>query len=279
MKIYHYWLKKKVRLTDEPCLDAVVYGKSNLSEEDALKDLMETAKMIRSRILNGERFIKSEDYVAPIREELLEEISPGNIITRNYYGAEILNTETIIFADVDHKCFKRRYVPGFFGRLFGKKEESEAEYQDRVQTSVINSIKQEWIEKSHIRVYRTHSGYRVLFAGLQIQPGSRECYDLLCYMNSDILYNLLCRKQQCCRARLTPKPGRIKQRSLRLRYPFEAEQTEKINEWIQEYNQKSAQFAVCKLIATYGRNPDVEEQKIIAYHDEKCRAKERLPLA
>ena len=36
MKIYHYWIKKKVRLTDEPGLDAVVYGKSNLSEEDAL---------------------------------------------------------------------------------------------------------------------------------------------------------------------------------------------------------------------------------------------------
>ena len=89
-------------------------------------------------------------------------------------------------------------------------------------------------------------------------------------MKSDSLYVWLCKKQGCCRARLTPKPTRIKQKILRLKYPYAPEDTEKITEWIRVYQEKSGEYSVCKLITTYGPAPMPQDMEVIAYHDQKC---------
>lgn len=281
MKIYRYWVKirKQLNLGVNQPQETVIYGKSNLSEQDAKQNAEEQFRIIQDRINHNEYFSDANDYEVTIKEPMLEEIAPGNIITRNYYGAEILNTETLIIADIDAHDFRSRYVPGFFGRLFGKKEESQIEYESRLTENVLQSLKTEWKEKSHIRVYRTHSGFRIIFSGLDMDTGSRECSKLLNSMKSDWLYVRLCEKQRCCRARLTPKPARIKQKTLRLRFPYEQEDLEKINDWIREYNEKSKAFAVCKLIKTYGRRPTEADSPVIYYHDKKCGIESNFPLA
>ena len=191
MKFYRYWVRIQAPVNFDDDTIAVIYGKSNVSKADAVEDAENIAKAIRKRIAQNEPYQKPDDYEVPIREELLEELSPGNIITRNYYGAEILNTETVIFADIDNTCFPKRYSPGFIGRLFGKKEENKTDYQERIRKSVFDSIKPDWLRKAHIRIYKTHSGYRVLIAGLNIEPGSAECSAMLNGMNSDKLYSVL----------------------------------------------------------------------------------------
>lgn len=279
MKFYRYWVRIEVPINFDDDRKAVICGKSNLSKADALEDAENTVKTIRKRIAQNAPYQKPDDYEVPIKEELLEELAPGNIITRNYYGAEILNTETLIFADIDNTCFPKRYIPGFIGRLFGKKEETKAAYQDRIKAAVFNSIKSEWIRESHIRIYKTHSGYRVLIAGLNIKPGSAECSAILNGMNSDKLYSVLCRKQECCRARLTPKPHRLKLSKFRFKYPYSPNVMGDISFWIQKYQKKSEEFSVCRLLKTFGKEPDEKDLQIIRYHDEKCKVSEQFPLA
>ena len=62
------------------------------------------------------------DYHAdPIREQRLSvhgpEDDPEAIVTRNGYGAKVLNAARVMFVDIDVKPARQ----GFFARLFGKK--------------------------------------------------------------------------------------------------------------------------------------------------------------
>ena len=74
-------------------------------ESEAVREAM---KDIGGRTPEGE-------YEAAIREEVLEEPEPRNAITRNYYGAEVLNSEDTCFVDVD--CVRR---PGRGFRAVGR---------------------------------------------------------------------------------------------------------------------------------------------------------------
>jgi hypothetical protein len=74
-------------------------------ESEAVREAM---KYIGGRTPEGE-------YEAAIREEVLEEPEPRNAITRNYYGAEVLNSEDTCFVDVD--CVRR---PGRGFRAVGR---------------------------------------------------------------------------------------------------------------------------------------------------------------
>ena len=280
MKIFRYMVKRNGYVfANGNRQETATYGVSNQSVEDAELNAQRNLEIIQDRINRNERFSPAEDYEATIREEFLEEIAPGNVTTRNYYGAEILNTESLIFADIDNSDFKKRYVPGFIGRLFGKKAETQEEYQARLRNSVLNAVNPEWKEKAHIRVYQTHSGFRVLFSGLNLPANSKACAGILKQMNSDPLYICLCKKQGCCRARLTPKPTRIRQRIMRLKYPYAPEDLSVISEWVQAYQERSRKYAVCKLIQTYGKDPLPADMEVVAYHDQKCKVGLDLPLA
>ena len=44
---------------------------------------------------------KEHSYYALIREEIIQEIDDQNVISRNHYGAEVLNSENVVFVDCD----------------------------------------------------------------------------------------------------------------------------------------------------------------------------------
>lgn len=58
-----------------------------------------------------------------------------------------------------------------------------------------------------IRVYGTRNGYRLLVESQTLSP-SGAVFELLArHLSCDVTYRRLCQKQNCFRARLTPKPG------------------------------------------------------------------------
>ena len=93
----------------------------------------------------------------------------------------------------------------------------------------------------------------------------------------DQLYMTLCARQNCFRARLTPKPRRMKMKTAqRFPFPYPAEREQERLEWLKEYDHKSEQFQTCLLIGEYGAPLDTP---VIRKHDEICKCSMPLPLA
>src|SRR6478609_2418333 len=131
-----------------------------------------------------------------------------------------------------------------------------------------------------VRVYRTAAGLRVLVTGAAARPSSDRARRLLTELASDPLYVELCATHDSYRARLTPKPFRVGEVALSVRWPFVDEAArEQYEEWVSEYDGRSSGHAVCRLISASGPEPGPDEQRLVALHDERCRVGERLPLA
>lgn len=84
----------------------------------------------------------------------------------------------------------------------------------------------------------------------------------------DPLYTTLCNKQGCFRARLTPKPYRMKMSPYKVnfpRHPGEGVDTE-FQRWLSEYEGISRNFSVCKFIEQIGVRHYID--KVIQIHDE-----------
>src|SRR5262245_58207179 len=98
MKIYKYWTsEKQTILIDGTQQPVTCYGESNISIEDARQQAREKAQKIERKIA-GERHL-FENYEVEIREELLRIIDDHSAITRNRYGAQVLNTENMLILD------------------------------------------------------------------------------------------------------------------------------------------------------------------------------------
>ena len=266
MKLYKFWVKQTGKLTvDNYTFDAQFYGKSDSSVEDAKRDAGEQAKAVQRRI-DGKAESR-ESYDVPIREEIVHRIDDRNLITRNRYGALVLNTENVMFVDIDKPRF------GFFETLFNKpsgsaKEQMVAMVEKRAAKSAYRNL--------GFRLYETQAGVRVIVQGFKTSPVDKNVMKLMADFNADPLYALLCEKQQCYRARLTPKPSRIKCKAQKLIFPrTEAEETAH-RAWVERYEQCAHGFSVCKHIKDLGR---FREESVIRYHDTQTGAREPRPLA
>lgn len=213
-----------------------------------------------------------DDYARPICEEVRETLDEHNLVTRNRYGALVLNSEELLFLDVDR-------VPRSFGELlrslFGMDVPDDAE---RLLARIGKLRREPRYETLSVRVYRTKAGFRLLLA----KPGLRtlrsaEMDRIFRDFGTDWLYAELCRKQQCFRARLTPKPSRVGMSAKRkFRFPYAEAEREAMAAWLAEYEKRSADYAVCRLIAQFGKKftgPAIE------YHDRMTKADRHLPLA
>jgi hypothetical protein len=94
--------------------------------------------------------------------------------------------------------------------------------------------------------------------------------------NCDGLYMTLCHKQNCFRARLTPKPYRMKIRRYKVQYPREGDDAE-LRQWLADYERESRNFDVCRFIEQVGAKHQVND--VIRLHDEITGANYRQPLA
>ena len=266
MRIFKYWVQhSKELIIENKKQPSKVYGGSNISEDDAIKDA-ENKLINAQKIIDGE-LAPDDNYEADIVEEIIEIIDENNIITRNRYGALVLNSKKLMFIDIDE--YTKSVVDIFFRANYTTKQLMLKKIEKIASMSKYSEL--------GFRVYETFKGYRVMVCSKDFNPRSNESSFILNEFNSDYLYRMLCIKQNCYRARLTPKPYRIKQKKTKVIYPDRTEeQQENLLNWIKEYNQKSELFSTCHLVKEFGK---INAHKVIEYHDNIAGVKKRNPLA
>ena len=266
MKIYKFWaVEKQKTLIDGQEQNITCYGGSNISVEDARLKAREKAEKIQRKI-KGEKHLFDE-YEAEIREEILQIIDDHSAITRNRYGAQVLNAERLLILDID----KPR---SSFGDLFKKKDvgQDKVKIFDMVRKLASTSKYREY----GFRLYETYQGARVIVLGKNFDARDRETSNLMSEFNCDRLYMTLCQKQSCFRARLTPKPYRMKMSRYKVQFPRETDDP-KLQEWLADYERESRNFSVCKFVDQVGARHNVDE--VVRLHDEITGANFRQPLA
>lgn len=221
----------------------------------------------------------------PLPEPILSEFRDGaslfGVITRNGYGSVVMNTDQMMFVDIDRQdttSVPRADLQSLFSGLFGKPAPSAAKPVDTV-TEGIRKVLERW--RLSARVYRTAGGYRVLIVNRRFTATSPEAEALMREFGADPLYVRLCRMQESFRARLTPKPWRLGFRQPPVEYPFETPVHQaRFNEWEREYESKTAGHATCAYQNSFGTDQVLPEfDPLIRFHDETSKAASSLPLA
>jgi hypothetical protein len=284
-----YWAKASVdgpgRLGET--VNVVAWGWSDISDADALTKANARAQAALPKIPpeqprrgRGGQAAYYEDR--PFREPILEDHSHGAskaLITRNSFGCEVLNTDGVAFADIDHEPPRI----GLFGALFGGGKKKAAEAQIAWENQTLEKLR-EWQRDNSswsFRVYRTAGGLRLLRTSGLLAANGPEAIGWLEAVGSDPLYVRLCRNQKSFRARLTPKPWRCGFRQLGIRFPWaeHAEQKE-LESWLRKYQEKCAAFAVCDFIETIGNDwPAPDVAGILELHDARTSVGGGRPLA
>ncbi len=227
-------------------------------------------------------------YERPICEEILRRIDTGNVVTRNRYGAEILNSETVCFLDIDDDprgclrgCLLDIILLPFLllGARFRRAPAPDMRERDLL-ARLRRLTREPGTADLAFRLYRTAAGYRVIVNGAGLAPDSERFNLLVKRLHVDPLYAILCRKQRCFRARLTPKPHRLRQKQLlypsAARYPItDPALRAAVDAWLPAYTERCRRYAVCRFLGEVGtpfRNP------IVTLHDELTGALSNRPL-
>lgn len=287
MKIPHYWAKARYEGKDRKgrSCSFVASGWSFASLEDARKEASTRAKRIFDLITSGQKPERYEYHDRPIKEERLKEIgdidSPIAVITRNRYGAQVLNCANALFVDVD---FPRLQPNGLLDGImlaFSRKRR-EARQQVLVQAKIEMIV--EWAGRNPdrgFRLYRTREGLRLLFTDRLYDPAAHETATTLSELDADPLYVTLTKKQECFRARLTSKPWRCGSSRPPNSFPWDNSDAEaKFRKWEADYTKHDARFKVCNLICEFGTPADIESLKIIVdVHDRGARVDSEAELA
>ena len=179
-----------------------------------------------------------------LAEEIILEIKNDKkaletIITKNRYGALCLNSPKVVFIDLD--------VPSFLDSTSAEKKkefikQSKLTIQENVANYFSTNTKQSGI------LYETSNGMRLLFTHELSTPKEAEKKGYFDFVHCDSRYLKMSLIQDCFRARLTPKPWRIKKL-------------------------KESEFAVCKKIMEFNsqnRLENTELNRVIDIHDKYC---------
>jgi hypothetical protein len=268
MKISRYWHRETLQAQGpqgKP-YELACWGGSDTGENDARANASARLAQLAERLRRGEELQHYEYAQHDIREELVEEIrgEDGSLIgaiTRNRYGALVLNAADVFIADID--------VPanggvGWLGRLLGKKPRDKAWFVAAVQACVSAH------PDCHAVIYETHSGLRVFLTHQAFRPDDAGADKWLETLGSDPLYRRLCRAQQCFRARLTPKPWRCKLAAPPGRFPRDANSQLCFENWLQRYEAAAQNFSICHRLASVGNGRmTANARALLAVHDAK----------
>ncbi len=278
MLIPRFWKKISgdVKRPDGKGLDVFVWGWGD-DESSALSNANERLQRVLSRLKRGDAFPDKYDYGSlPIREEILQTIpgdneTPTAMITRNRYGALILNTSNLLFLDVDTKpdTFFQSFMKLFGGKSSASKTLSE----------LLESLRKH--PKVTFRIYETAAGFRVIAIGRDYDPTGLDAQTLMRETGTDPAFSRLCKIQKSFRARLTPKPWRCGSSLPPGQHPRqEATMKDDFSVWLSSYESKSAKYSTCHYLQTIGTNKLMGEAKlIVGIHDKETRCMEKLPLA
>ncbi|HSI61620.1 MAG TPA: hypothetical protein VLE43_00840 [Candidatus Saccharimonadia bacterium] len=278
------------------------YGWSDHDIAEAKVRAAEALARLLERVRQGAPFPGKYVYAdRPIREEILEEMHDASgqlqgLITRNAYGAAVLNTNGVMFVDIDDEnpdtaSESSGPADDVISRLLGwfTRREPVAQVQPAYRPTPPNEhgvpepvaafarANPDW----SLRCYRTFAGWRLLVTHATFDPVSDQVREILTAFESDRKYIELTRVQQCFRARLTPKPWRCDiPRPIRA-FPRESTSLQRAHaQWLTEYERACARFATCRYVTTLGSGDACPAAEIaVLWHDRVTKANESLPLA
>ena len=266
MKLFKIWTSEKGKVViDGEEKEVTCYGGSNTSIEEARLRAKEKIERLQRKINRDKQVLA--DYEVEIREEILQTIDDKSIITRNRYGAQVLNAENLMFLDIDKPKTS-------FAGLFKKNNPQ----QDKVK--IFDMIRKLATSPKYsalgFRIYETFQGARVIVLGRDFSVRDRDTIAMMNEFNCDALYVAICRKQVCFRARLTPKPYRMKMQAYKVQYPRDGDDPAFQN-WLKEYEYQSRNFSSCKFIEQVGASYSTPEA--VQIHDDVTGTRINLPLA
>src|SRR5262245_3476406 len=206
MKLPRYWAKEEAEAltpAGKP-VRVAAWRWSDSSLDEARRNARQVIGNILQRVQAGQPFPARYAYGSrPVREEVLREILDGSgqtaaAITRNVYGALVLNTAGAMFVDSDsHSDADGTAGGGLLGRLFGRQpKEDPAVSRARALVDLD--------PEANVRVYRTKAGVRYLLTHALFDPASERARDVMGRLSADPKYVQLCKVQESFRARLTP---------------------------------------------------------------------------
>jgi hypothetical protein len=277
VQIPRFWVKAEETASDprgRP-LRLGVWGWSHESTADALTTARRRLADVAARVAAGASLDRYAYGRIPPREEVIRLIgdtgSAGEaVITRNAYGALVMNTAQVPFVDIDAP---QSGGPSVLGRLFGRRPGEPV--LDRIREACLRHTGHAF------RVYRTGAGYRVLATTRFLDPRSDEAATFLSSFQADEKFKALCRVQGSFRARLTPKPWRSGCRMPPGRHPREdAAVRDEFARWLREYETSCERHATCRFVEAIGQGlPSSAARVIVEEHDRLTRAGADLPLA
>jgi hypothetical protein len=287
MRIPTHWTKASYtgRNLEGKELTCTAWGWSFNGLAAAEEDARSRARRVFDYLINGRRPDSYEYTDRPLREEIVEAVRHNGkdlaIITRNRYGALILNTASVLFVDIDYPRIQPDGLLDAF--LLGLSGTRRRRRQAALQETTLNSVR-DWAarhQNHRFRVYRTCAGLRLLFVDQHYAPGSPQVARILEELGSDPLYRTLTAKQECFRARLTPKPWRCGAKVPPSQYPWPSEEQERrYRAWQERYRQAGQAYAVCELIECYGDTlGDDQISAVLERHDDLTCADRPMQLA
>lgn len=268
MKFAKFWEKVEVSV------DADYFGRSALSiwgaSNESPEDARNGAQLRASKFKNllSKKTINLADYeygTGYIREEIVEEVVSSHgrniaVLTRNGYGALVINSESVFFGDID--------VPeaGFIARLlekFGKAKQDKTYFVAKVEAFQKNN------PKYTMMVYETFAGLRVVITNELFDSKSSQTDEIFTALDTDPLYMLLCKNQGCFRARLSPKPWRMGLKRPKTKFPRQLKQDQDdFKQWLVSYERAAKAFGTVKRIETFGSARTHEDvARVLSMHD------------
>ena len=186
-------------------------------------------------------------------------------LTVNEYGAVVLNSRNLAIADID--------VSGATeAAALAKYPECNPLFESLIALNQLDTIAGTNLATQAYRIYRTHSGFRVICASLPMDRrdahGKALADSWLHFLQADPLYIYLCKERENFRARLTPKPTRVEGQD-GFTHPFDLMNGLCVA-FLEQHGPPSSLIASA-VSAVPGIHRDLIEQ--IRLHDEMC-----LPL-
>lgn len=286
MKLARYWTRQAGEAIDKKGdpIRVVSRGWSNESLEAARAMARERARRVAETIASDGTKAKQYGYgERPLPEPALREFRNGSeaasaVITRNAYGALVMNARNMMFVDIDREDEPKSTLSSVLS-LFGKRKPAPGSVAtDAVMTGIQGVAEHNSLAA---RVYKTAAGYRVLVLSQRFEAGDSRSEALLEEFGSDKLYVRLCRMQESFRARLTPKPWRCGLGVPPVTFPFDNPDDEvRFREWEGLYTTQAARYATCRFVASFGgERIEPEFLELVEYHDRETKASSGLKLA
>jgi hypothetical protein len=291
MRFAKYWIRDSA---PEARGSFLAWGWSNKSLEDARALAVQRSRSLMEWFRKGQlRHYPYAEADRPLREETVESLAsadgrePEAVITRNSYGALVLNASHVLFADLDMDGDGSGSQPvpasqpgGLWGMLFGAPKQQPPSPPVQRQVARVEAFARA-NPSMGIRLYRTCAGYRAVILNQIFDPLAAQSERILRELDADPLYVRLCRSQQCFRARLTPKPWRCGFSAPRETYPYvDTHVAAQMQRWIAQYTQRAAGYTTCQIVGSYGpeqQHPEVA--RVLSVHDRYAVGRSGLPLA